>query len=313
MRQRLSEKAQLMARIRTFMQQRGVMEVVTPCISAHPVSDLNIESVGLATTPKRFLRTSPESFHKSLLSQGSGDLYELGPVFRADEFGRHHRGEFLMLEYYRIGLTWQALAQEVIELINEMAQGWHAPWSHQWVTWDEASESALGFNLRTASREQCLLAMPADTSALTWSQEAIVDFLFATRVQPSFDPSIITVVHDFPADQAALAKLSDDGQHAKRFEVFLRGVELANGYQELTDPIEQKKRFEDEAASRHALGRSVPSLDDRLIAALSAGLPDCSGVAMGVDRLMMVILGLDSLAELLPLSDERALTRGTMN
>ncbi len=313
MRKQLSDKAKLMARIRAFMQQRGVTEVVTPCISAYPVSDLNIESVGLATIPKRFLRTSPESFHKSLLSQGSGDLYELGPVFRADEFGRHHRGEFLMLEYYRIGLTWQDLALEVIELINELAKDWHDPWSHQWITWDQASESALGFNLRTASREQCLSAMPDDASGETWSQEAIVDFLFATRVQASFDPSIITVVHDFPADQAALAKLSDDGQHAKRFEVFLQGVELANGYQELTDPIEQKKRFEQEAASRQAIGRSVPSLDDRLIAALSAGLPDCSGVAIGVDRLMMVILGLDSLDELLPLSDGHALTHGAMN
>lgn len=290
------------------MDARGVMEVITPCISDHPVSDLNIESVSLATTPARFLRTSPESFHKQLLSEGAGDLYELGPVFRADEFGRHHRGEFLMLEYYRVGMDWHALAMEVVDLINTMAEGFHAPWDYQLICWDQACEQALGFNLRTASYEQCLLAMPDAVEAQTWSHEALVDYLFATMVQTSFDQDIITVVYDFPANQAALAKLSDDKQHAKRFEVFIGGVELANGYQELTDPQEQQQRFEHDVVMRDQLGKSVPSLDHRLLAALTKGLPDCSGVAIGMDRLMMVILGMMSLDELLPLSDDQALS-----
>lgn len=304
----LETKAKLLKKARAFMDARGVMEVITPCVSDYPVSDLNIESVSLATRPTRFLRTSPESFHKHLLSEYCGDIYELGPVFRADEFGRHHRGEFLMLEYYRIGLSWRALALEVIELINTMAEGFHVPWQYQWITWDQACEQALGFNLRTASYAQCLSAMTDPLVAQTWSHEVLVDYLFATQVQPSFDASMITVVYDFPANQAALAKLSDDQQHAQRFEIFLRGVELANGYQELTDLNEQQQRFEKDAGIRDQMGKSIPSLDHRLLAALAKGLPDCSGVAIGMDRLMMVILGLTGLDELLPLSDDQALS-----
>jgi len=297
MREKLAKRAKLVTRIRSFLDQRGVLEVTTPCITECPVSDPHIESVALGTHSPHYLRTSPESAHKHLLAHGAGDIYELGPVFRSGELGRVHQPEFTMLEWYRTGFDWHNLALEVIELINEVAAGFHAPWPFVFRGYDEIGQSVLGFDLRTADRKTLCNALPQDMDLVGWEDAEIIDYLFSTKIQPSFDPTHITVVHDYPAAQAALAMLCDDQVHAKRFEVFIGPIELANGYEELSDPEEQRQRFANDAQTRQAMGRGLDRLDHRLLAALEKGLPPCSGVALGVDRLVMVILGLHSLEE----------------
>lgn len=299
----LKKRAELLARIRSFFRTRDVLEVTTPCVVEHPVSELNIESVRLATQSPSYLRTSPESGHKWLLAHGVGDLYELGPVFRAGELGRHHQPEFTLLEWYRVGMDWHTLALEVTELINDIADGRHTPWPIEWISWTESVHQQFRLNLDQADHACLLDLLPKtqrpDAISGHWSKAELIDYLFATGVQAHFSPEVITVVHDYPANQAALAELCADGQHAKRFEIFIGPVELANGYQELTDPKEQHARFVADQHARKQHGLAVGPMDRRLLAALEQGMPACSGVALGVDRLIMVVLGVDAICETL--------------
>lgn len=308
MRQRLEQRAELINRIRAFMQARGILEVTTPCLIQWPVSDVYIDSLRLATSLPWYLRTSPESAHKHLLSHGLGDIYEMGPVFRGNESGRYHQPEFTLLEWYRLNFDWKKLALEVIDLIHALTVGIRPSWPVVFQHWNETTQKALGFDLQSATRETCEAALPAGIEAQHWSDETLKDYLYASVVQPSLDPDLITVVHDYPADQAALAQLSEDGQSAKRFEVFIGGVELANGYQELSDAQEQRERFERDAQLRALAGRGIEELDTQLLAALERGLPPCAGVALGVDRLMMVILGHDRIDDILCIAHNRPIS-----
>lgn len=307
----LRKKAEIVARIRSFFSEREVLEVNTPCVVQYPVSDLHIESVPLHTRMPHYLRTSPESSHKWLLAQGVGDLYEMGPVFRAGELGAHHQPEFSLLEWYRLGMDWRDLALEVTELINAMAIDLHTPWPVEWLTWTEACQQQLGSSLDQADPRALLDLLPNDQRAQAadakWSGEQVIDYLFATQVQANFSPDCITIVHDYPAAQAALAELCTDPRYAKRFEVFIGAVELANGYQELTDAQEQRARFEADQRARLEQGLSVGAIDQRLLSALEHGLPQCSGVALGVDRLIMVLLDLGTIDETLSIGLDDAL------
>lgn len=299
----LKKRAELLARIRAFFRTRDVLEVTTPCVVEYPVSDLNIESVRLATQKLSYLRTSPESGHKWLLAHDLGDLYELGPVFRAGELGRQHQPEFSLLEWYRVGMDWHTLALEVAELINTVAQDLHSPWPIEWISWTESCHNQLGLDLDQADQASLLDLLPKtprqDAIDGHWSKAHLIDYLYATEIQPHFSPEAMTVVYDYPVKQAALAELCPDGQHAKRFEVFIGPIELANGYQELTDPKQQHARFLADQHAREEHSLAVGPLDRRLLAALEKGMPACSGVALGVDRLIMVVLGLDSIYETL--------------
>jgi len=292
-----AEKAQARARfighIRRFFAQRDVVEVTTPVITDAGVTDLHIESVQLADG--RFLRTSPEYAHKRLLSAGVGDLYELGPVFRAGEHGRRHREEFLMLEWYRVGWDWSALADEVLELIGQLTPS--RRWTHRRVAWRDLVDEHAGLDPASADERSLRRAAPGAPDQL--DRPELLDWLLATRVQPALPASQLTVVHDFPACQAALARLRPDApQWAERFEVFAGQVELANGYRELTDPGEQRRRLAADNRRRRALGRAPMPVDAHLIAALESGFPECSGVALGVDRLMMIDQSVTDIAEI---------------
>lgn len=285
-------RAAVAAEIRSFFARRDVLEVHTPLITDSGVTDLHIESVAL--TDGRFLRTSPEYAHKQLLAAGAGDIYELGPVFRAGEHGRLHREEFLLLEWYRLGWGWQALADEVIELIVELTPD--RSWSVGFVAWGDLLQRTTGIDPETAGDGQLRAAAPGAPDDL--DRPELLDWVFAVRLQPALPEGRLTVVHDFPACQAALARLKPgQPQWAERFEVFAGSVELANGYHELTDPVEQRRRFETDNQRRRALGRAPMPVDRELIAALERGLPDCSGVALGVDRLIMVATGSDDIAD----------------
>ncbi len=287
---RLRRRAELARIIRAFFAEREVTEVATP-LTVDGVTDLHIESVGLRAGG--FLRTSPEYAHKRLLAAGAGDLYELGPVFRAGEHGHRHRPEFWMLEWYRLGWDAGRLAEEVIELVRTASQ---RDWAVRRTTWSELARDAVGFDPLDADDERLRRAL--DDAPGDLDRNGLFDWLLAMRMQPALPSGQLTVVHRFPASQAALARLShNDSRTAERFEVFAGELELANGYFELTDPAEQRQRFE--ADNRERTRRGLPSMpiDEALMQALERGLPECSGVALGFERLLMAVHGLADIAD----------------
>ncbi|MDT8449801.1 MAG: EF-P lysine aminoacylase EpmA [Wenzhouxiangellaceae bacterium] len=281
--ERIRRRAAAARAVREFFAARGVTEVHTPPVTESGVTDVHIESVALADG--RFLRTSPEFAHKRLLAAGAGDLYEFGPVFRAGERGGMHREQFWMIEWYRVGWSWRNLADEAVALVETIASG--RKWRTVRIAWRELMQSAAGLALETASDRE--LAEVADDAPQGLDRPELLDWLFATRVQPHLPEDRITIVYDYPACQAALARLNPaDPRFAERFEVFAGPVELANGYRELTDAEEQRRRFEADNRRRAALGRAPMPVDESLLAALERGLPECAGVALGFERLLMV-------------------------
>jgi lysyl-tRNA synthetase class 2 len=263
----LRARAELLAGIRAFFAERDVLEVQTPVLSAHTVTDLNIESMAVGS--HGYLQTSPEYHLKRLLAAGAPSLYQLGPVFRAGETGRLHNPEFILLEWYRLGFDDQALMGEVAELVDQVLGEDHYSY-HRY--------GDLVGDLDRAPEELDL---------------ALVDALQALGAGRHF------VTH-YPADQAALARLHpDDPSVAARFELVVDGVELANGYHELTDAEEQRRRFAGDIEQRRLAGKVEPTIDESFLAALDSGLPDCAGVALGVDRLLMLQQGASSLAEIM--------------
>lgn len=294
----LRVRARIIDEIRAFFGARDVMEVHTPTITAAGVTDLHIESMALRDG--RYLRTSPEYAHKRLLSADAGDIYELGPVYRAGENGRFHREEFLLLEWYRTGWPWRALADEVLELVARIARS--RDWTVEFVAWRSLLCRETGIEFESATESDLRAAAPGAPEDLDMPE--LLDWLFATRLQPALPEGRLSVVHDFPACQAALARLKPgQSMWAERFEVFAGPVELANGYRELTDPVEQRRRFDRDNVRRRALGRNAMPVDHALLAALEQGLPECSGVALGVDRLMMIALDVDDIARTRPFID----------
>jgi lysyl-tRNA synthetase class 2 len=296
--QALIARARILSAVRAFLDQRGLIEVTTPVITDSGITDLHIESVALDGA-RGFLRTSPEYAHKRLLARGLGDLYELGPVFRAGESGRLHRIEFTLLEWYRLGMRWQDLAQETLDLCQQALQGQgHPPWTEHWLDW-AACFTAAGLPDPLTADDARIEALTEDLPS-DCSRDMRLDWLFSSRIQTGFPEHRLSVVHGYPASQAALARLDpDDLRKAQRFEVFAGPVELANGYQELTDPVEQERRFEADNQARRALGRRPMPIDRSFLAALEEGLPECAGVALGIDRLAMVALGVEDIGRAL--------------
>lgn len=294
---RLRQRAELLARIRGFFATRGVLEVSTPAITPCGVTDPNIESIELADDGG-FLRTSPEYWHKRLLADGYGDLYEIGPAFRAGESGRLHQVEFTLLEWYRVGWNWRRLAEEVIALFRHCLPGSDRFSSVHYRSWNQCFLEGLGIDGLAASREE--LQQLATKAPPGCSRDMLLDYLFATCIQPGFDQDGVTVVYDFPANQAALARLKpEDPTVAERFEIFAGAMELANGYRELVDAEEQAARFDRDNHLRAGLKRRHMPIDTGLIAALESGLPECAGVALGVDRLLMTALGATEITEVM--------------
>ncbi len=296
-------RARMLAGIRRFFHQRDVLEVTTPVLSACGVTDPHIESVGVHDGT--WLRTSPEYRHKRLLAAGFGDLYEIGPAFRQGEHGHRHRREFTLLEWYRLGWTWQALAEEVIALIEAVSAelGYdRAGTGVDWMTWHEAF--ARRFDIDPDRADAAALKRLAGPAAPEGGRHILLDWLFATGIQPALAADRITVICDFPPEQAALARIRPGKRPvAERFEIFIGDMELANGYQELTDAETQQQRFEEDNRQRRRLGRPEMPIDAALLSALQAGLPECAGVALGVDRLVMAIGGIDDIGRLYGFAD----------
>ena len=300
-------RAQLNALLRQFFADRGVLEVETPILSAAGNTDPNIESFSAsfsghvdAGPRERWLRTSPEYPLKRLLAAGVGDCYELGRVFRNGEAGGRHNPEFTMLEWYRVGWDHRQLMEESIALVEAALAmaGRRAEVvveSYRQLFLDELGLDPLHApvdELRAPLAEYGI--GPEGLGRDDW-----LDLLITHKLQPAFPRDRITVIHDYPASQCALARIRPgDPPMAERFELFLGRYELANGYHELNDGAEQRQRFERDNAVRRERGlREVP-LDESLLAVLDA-MPDCAGVAMGMERLLMCLAGTDAIADVL--------------
>jgi len=308
----LRVRAALLARTREFFAARAVLEVDTPLVINAPVTDLHIASARVALEPPAgplFLHTSPEYAMKRLLAAGSGDIYQICHVVRGNERGRLHNPEFTLIEWYRLGATLEALVDEVEALVRVLLGPAAAARAGERVSYGEAFGRALGLDpfaatdeaLRAAARR---LGWEGDRSA---SRDELLEFLMGFGVGPKLGGGALTFVHGYPASQAALAELDPrDARAALRFELYCDGIELANGFKELRAPAEQRARFERDNAARRRAGLPVWPPDERLLAALAAGLPECAGVALGFDRTLMLALGAAHIEAVLPFPTGRA-------
>jgi lysyl-tRNA synthetase class 2 len=302
----LQARALLLREIREFFAERKVMEVETPLISMSGNTDPEIQSI--RTADGGYLRTSPEFALKRLLASGSGDIYELGRVFRGGEAGRMHNPEFTMLEWYRKGFSHHRLMDEVTDLVKRCGRGKFDHWPVQKLSYRQLFLHHAGLDPNDA--DVSALAERAQESGineLELTRRQWLDLLLSVVIQPALPEHCLTYVHDFPADQAALARVRQDNPPvAERFELYLGRTELANGYQELTDAAEQARRFEADNRQRESRGQPVYQADHNLVKALEHGLPECAGVALGVDRLLMAITGAASITEVLAFPYSRA-------
>lgn len=303
----LQLRARLNALVRTFFAERDVLEVETPILSTAGNTEPNIESFTTvfsghvdAGPRERWLRTSPEYPLKRLLAAGIGDCYELGRVFRNGEAGGRHNPEFTMLEWYRVGWDHRRLMHETIELVDAALamverRAEVVIESYRQLFLDELGIDPLHApigELRAPLEEFGI--DPAGLQRDDW-----LDLLITHRLQPAFPRDRITVIHDYPASQCALAKIRPgEPPLAERFELYLGQHELANGYHELNDASEQRARFERDNATRRRRGMRELPVDEHLLAALDA-MPDCAGVALGIERLLMCLAGTEAIADVL--------------
>ena len=294
-------RADLLATIREFFMRRNVLEVETPTLSIAGCTDPNIEAVTARvqalSKDVHYLATSPEHAMKRLLAAGSGDIYQLCRVYRDGELGRWHQPEFTLLEWYRVGWDEHELMAEVDEFLRFVLTPYRTRTGTTTLGYRETFHRYLSIDPADAPGAiRRRLAKHGVHAPQELDSDGLLDLALGTVIAPRFDPDRITFVHGFPASQAALARIKPNGE-AARFEAFTGGLELANGYRELADAREQQARFESEQARNRAAGRPAPPLDNALIAALRHGLPDCSGVAVGVDRLVSIAAGLETVAD----------------
>jgi len=293
----------VLAEVRAFFAERNVLEVETPLLSLAGTTDPNVESFAVedGEGPVRFLPTSPEFAMKRLLSAGLGDIYQIARAFRRAESGRWHNPEFTLLEWYRRGIDHWRLMNEV-ELLFRSVLGEVIVADTLRLSYRDAYGEAIGIDPHTADAET--LAYRAGTFGLrpvgTLESPQWLDLLFSEVVARRFLPGRLTFVFDFPAEQASLARIRDgEPRVAERFEVFLGPMELGNGFHELTNADEQSKRFWEDTKRRSMAGQPPVEMDQRLIAALQAGMPQCAGVAIGLDRLLMARAGATHIDEVI--------------
>ncbi|MGE6777448.1 EF-P lysine aminoacylase EpmA [Vreelandella titanicae] len=309
----LRERARLMAKVRAFFAQRDVLEVETPVLGQGGSTDIHLVSLHtLARTDKGqrrlWLQTSPEFHMKRLLAAGSGPIFQLARSFRDGEIGARHNIEFTMLEWYRPQFTLDQLIDETATLIMSLLPSFPGPpvhyryreLFHTYVEVDPFTTSLDRLRAIAAERAQMSAQSLADEG-----RETCLDLLMSVVIEPQLGQQELSVVVDYPASQAALARRHQDADGewvASRFEVYLNGIELANGYDELTDAAEQRTRFAEDNAERRRLGLPEVDVDERLLAALEHGMPEGAGVALGIDRLIQLVLGKARLEDVLTFS-----------
>jgi lysyl-tRNA synthetase class 2 len=328
-------RAGLLGTVRTYFREQGVLEVETPALATAAVTDVHLASlevrvmgaaeaasasantsVGHVAAP-RYLHTSPEYHMKRLLAAGSGDIWQAARVFRGEELSQRHNVEFTLLEWYRVGFTLEALVVDIDTLLRRCLA---APRAAQGLplgpartlTHREAFLEHTDVDSQTATLEQLHAAAAHHLGTLPaglQDRDTVLDLLLGMVVAPCLGRGEITYLVDWPASQAALAKLrpaSDGIPVAARVEAYLDGLELCNGFEELTDANEQRERFAHDAARREAAGLPVPAIDEHFLAALEHGLPPCSGVAVGFDRIAMLAAGTRDIRDVLAFPYDRA-------
>lgn len=311
----LHARATLYQRIRAYFAAAGVLEVETPIASRAAATDPALASLrtvcaGCGREPvPLWLHTSPEFPMKRLLAAGSGAIYQICKVFRDGERGRLHHPEFTLLEWYRPGWGYRRLMDEVADLVRYVLD--RPQLAVETVTYRELFRTRLGVDpfrctargLEQAARAQGL----SGCDALDLDRDGWLDLLLTHRIEAELGRGRLTFLHEYPPSQAALARIRSDGEPvAERFELYLEGMELANGFHELTDAAEQRWRFTRDLAERARSGQPRPPLDERFLQALEAGMPDASGVALGLDRLLMAATGSEHIDQVLAFPLERA-------
>lgn len=306
-------RAGLAARLRAFFAERGVLEVETPLLAAATTPEPHLESLPVPGPPALYLQTSPEHHMKRLLATGSGPIYQLARVVRGGERGRRHNREFTLLEWYRPGFDHHDLMDEMDALLGDLVDA--APAER--VTYGELFRRCAGVDPHRAGVSELDRALaaagagPGDGGPRfdPDDRDGRLALLLTRVVEPAL-PAGAVFVYDFPPSQASLARVrparGGEPAVAERFEVYLDGIELANGFHELTDAGEQRRRFLADLEERRRRGLPGVPLDERLLAALEAGLPPCAGVALGFDRLVMHAAGADSLDAVIAFPAERA-------
>lgn len=297
----LVSRANLMRQIRTFMDARGILEVETPILDQAANSDPNIQSLfttlwgGSAMPHRCYLHTSPEFPMKRLLAAGTGPIYQIVRVFRDDAVGRFHQPEFSMLEWYRPGMDHHGLMKELESLLQTLGLP-----AVRRRTYLEAFMEHCGLDPHQAGIDQLQdCARDLGLASMEGTRPILLDFLFSHGVAPRLGDAPV-YIYDFPVCQAALARIRDGRPPlAERFELFINCIEIANGYNELKDYNEQESRFLRENERRRGQKLEPMPLDQKLLAALRYGLPDCAGVAVGLDRLLMVLCGARRIEEVL--------------
>ncbi|TNH05454.1 elongation factor P--(R)-beta-lysine ligase [Testudinibacter sp. TR-2022] len=305
-------RAKIIAELRSFFIDRGLLEVDTPILSEYAVTDVHLavfetqfNAPFQSEAKPLFLGTSPEYHMKRLLAAGSGPIFQICKVFRNEEAGRNHNPEFTMLEWYRPHFDMYRLINEVDDLLQQILDCEPAEsFSYQFIFQEYVGLDPL-------SAEKTELAKKAAEHGLVdaakQSRDMLLQFLFSQIVEPNIGQERPAAVYYFPTSQAALAQISsEDHRVAERFEFYYKGLELANGFNELTDADEQLHRFERDNKQRTASGLPLREIDPRFIAALQQGMPQCAGVALGVDRLLMIALGQQNIADVISFSIDNA-------
>jgi elongation factor P--(R)-beta-lysine ligase len=305
----LELRAAMLRAAREYFVATRALEVETPALSAAAVSDVHLASVAArACNRARFLHTSPEYAMKRLLAAGCGDIWQICKVYRDDESGRWHNPEFTLIEWYRVGIDHHSLMSDVERLLGAMLPPAKQFDRAERLSYREAVQLHAGVDafadptaVLVARLESAGIEVPRNMGD---ERDACLDLIMSTLVGPALGRERLTFIYDYPASQAALAKVR--GPVASRFEAYLDGVELANGFHELADANEQRARFEQDQRERAKRGLPVNPVDERFLAALEHGLPECSGVALGFDRLVMCATDARHLDEVLTFPFERA-------
>lgn len=313
--QTLKQRAVLMASLRQFFAERDVLEVETPLLARFGVTDPYMDLLtadnpllgGQVRGERYYLQSSPEYAMKRLLAAGSGPIYQICKAFRAGEQGSRHNPEFSMLEWYRPGFDHHQLMAEIAELLVAVLD---SPEPKK-ISYGELFEQHFSIDPHCAAIEtlELLARQHLDIQMASDNRDDWLNLLIAEVIEPTLGFDVPTFIYDYPASQAALAKLSVD-QHgcsvAQRFELYINGIELANGYYELTDSAEHERRIQLDQQQRVTMVRPPMAADEHLLAALESGLPDCAGVALGLDRLIMLALGCEHIEQVLSFSVDRA-------
>ena len=310
----LLKRAKIVNEIRHFFADRGVLEVETPTMSQATVTDVHLRAFetqftgpGAAQGITLYLMTSPEYHMKRLLAAGSGPIYQMGRSYRNEEAGRYHNPEFTMLEWYRPHYDMYRLINEVDDLLQQTLECESA----ESLSYQQAFLRYLDIDPLTAEKDKLReVAAKLDVSNIADTEEdrdTILQLLFMVGVEPRIGLEKPTFIYHFPASQASLAEISsEDHRVAERFEVYYKGVELANGFRELTDAAEQRQRFERDNRKRASMGLPEQPIDENLLAALEHGFPECAGVALGIDRLIMLALGAERISDVIAFPVDRA-------